>query len=72
MTASHPSNTDTADDIMAAGMAASQLVYDESMARFGLLLEVWLHESRATLDSKPSPSTQGSHETDAVVVPQAA
>jgi hypothetical protein len=65
-----PRETDAAEDSASAGLTAVQLIFDECMARFAVLLELWNCESCAILDGKPSPSAETStrgHHTEADV-----
>ena len=60
MTPLQPLATDAADDFASAGMTAVQLIFDECMARFAVLLELWNSESCAILYGNPSPAAESS------------
>ena len=65
-------NADAAEDIAATGLAEIQLIFDASMARFALLLEVWLQVSRETLEPEQSSSVGALGAADPVASPVAA
>ncbi len=53
-----PVHTDAVEDIAGTGLAEIQLIFDQSMARFASLFEVWVQASRETVrgvaDTDPS------------------
>ena len=65
-------DTDAVEDIAAAGSAEIQLLFDESMAHFALLFEVWMQVSRETVEEKQSSSLGALDAADRLASPAAA
>ncbi len=66
-------DTDAAEDIAATGLAEIQLIFDESMAQFAWLFEVWTQVPRETLEGKQQSSSVGAlGAADPVASPAAA